>query len=499
MKLPRLMFAWSFLVTLPAAAWSADALSLWGAMERAAQSNPEIRAREVEVRKQELEQEIARGQHLPKIDLNASYTRYAYPSLVTPIRQAGVFPPLDRDIAGIGLALNLPLYAGGKLVAGELLAAQGRDAAFQALRATGQELLFNVAATFTKALQFRHLAGALDSRIRTLEQEERNTVQRIEQGRAARLELLRLQTQLTQARHDRLTVAQGEKDALALLASLLGTSGKLPPLEEIDAAHPVVPVTLAEALGRATANRPDLLELRAQGKAAEAKTAIARGDRRPQVNLLGKIQETSGGDLDGYGDWQLGVELSMPLYDGAIRDKRLDQARMEQRQSEMRLEDAQNRLASEVEQALGRLTEARSRLAVANQGQVEAEEALRIESLRYESGESTATDLLAAETAFWDATVNRIQANYDVTVGEARLLRAMGELSAHSFKPGAAGKAAGAGLVSPEPAPLGLYLSWHDSALACAQEGERMPLRTATPGVRGRLEPVRSLSQGVEQ
>ncbi|MDD5336669.1 MAG: TolC family protein, partial [Rhodoferax sp.] len=158
--LSRLLL-FTFLSFTVKAVVAADPLSLWEAMERAAQSNPAIKSQLVEVSRQTLEQDIARSQHLPKIDLNAAYTRYAYPTFVTPIRETGVFPPMDRDIANIGLALNLPLYSGGKLVAGEALAAHNREASVQALRAGGQDLLFNVAATYTKALHFRQLVKVL--------------------------------------------------------------------------------------------------------------------------------------------------------------------------------------------------------------------------------------------------------------------------------------------------------------------------------------------------
>lgn len=442
--LSRLLL-FTFLSITVKAVVAADPLPLWEAMERAAQSNPVIKSQQVEVNRQTLEQDIARSQHLPKVDLNAAYTRYAYPTFVTPIREAGVFPPMDRDIANLGLALNLPLYSGGKLVAGEALAAHNREASVQALRAGGQDLLFNVAATYTKALHFRQLVKVLDVRIKALQQEEKDIGLRIQQGRAARLELIRLQTQLSQARYDKVSVTQGEKDALSLLASLLGESGPAPILSNLGATAPVLPVSAEEAIGRALQQRPDILRLDALGKAAQQKTAIARGDRLPQINLVTKVQETASGNSNGYNDWQIGVQLSLPLFDGDIRKHRVDQAGLEQRQNALQQEDARNRLVSEVEQAFGALSESRARLEAATQGESEASEALRIETLRYHSGENTITDLLGAESALWSATASRLQAGYDITVSQARLLRVIGELAPDSFRPTAADKESGAG------------------------------------------------------
>lgn len=415
---------------------AADALRLWQAMDQALASNPSIKGQVAEVKRQELEKAIASGQHLPKVDLSASYTRYAHPTLVTPIRQVGVFPPLDQDISNIGLTLSLPLYAGGKLVAGESLAEHNRIASSEALRAAGQDLLFNVATTYTKALQLKSLQKALAVRIKTLGKEESNIRQRIANGRAAKLELIRLQTQLSQARHDRLAVEQGEHDALSLLAVLLGKRSAGFELVEELAMPASLPKTKEEALAAAMSQRPEILKARALEKAAADRTEIARGERRPQVHLVSRIQTTAGGSLgQNYDDGQIGVQLSFPLFDGSIRSHRVDQAALEHRRSELQVEDLDNQMTAEVEQAFGGLSEARSRLEVAAQGEREAVEALRIERLRYDNGESTITDLLAAEAALWSATVNRLQAGFDIAVQQARLLRVTGSLSPESFKP----------------------------------------------------------------
>ncbi len=470
------LLLFTFLLAPWNAAFSADPLPLWEAMERAAQFNPAIKSQQAEVSRQTLEQDIARGQRLPRLDLDAAYTRHAYPSLITPIREAGVFPPLDRDVANIGLALSLPLYRGGKLVAGEALAAHNREASVQVLRAGGQDLLFNVVATYTKALHFRQLEQVLDARIKALQREEKDIRLRIREGRAARLDLIRLQTQLSQARYDKVSVTQGEKDARSLLAALLGESGPAPVLSELGMTAPALPASPEAALSRALQQRPDLLRLDAMGRAAQQKTAIARGERLPQIDLVARAQESTGSDWKGYDDSQIGVQLSLPLFDGSIRRRRVEQAGLEQRQNALLQEDAHNRIASEIEQAFGALAESRARLDAASQGETEADEALRIETLRYHNGENTISDLLDAESALWSATANRLQAGYDITVSQARLLHATGELASDSFRPAAAGadSAAKTGAVPSssgiDSRTLAHYLAWHDGVSACECE-----------------------------
>ena len=419
------------------AGWSqaAELLTVRDAMERALSANPSFRSQAAELRKQEIERDVARGQHWPKVDLDAGYTRHAYPSLVTPIRQAGEFPPLDRDVAYLGLALSVPLYAGGRLVAGDSLAEHNREAAEHGLRGAGQDLLFNVVAAHTKALHLRDLQESARARIKALETEEGHVAARLAQGRAAKLELIRLQTQLSQARHDLLAIEQGERDARSLLAVLLGESRELPSLAGLAVTKVSLPASRGEALATAMRGRPELLRARALGEAASDKVDIAKGERLPQVNLVARTQESAGGDWKGYSDAMIGVQVTIPLFDGSIRRNRLAQADLERRKSELLIEETANQLASEIERAWGAVTESRARQVVADQGEREAEEAQRIETARYQAGESTMTDLLGAEAALWSARVNLLQAGYDVTVSQARLLRGMGELSVDSFEP----------------------------------------------------------------
>jgi outer membrane protein TolC len=72
-------------------------------------------------------------------------------------------------------------------------------------------------------------------------------------------------------------------------------------------------------------------------------------------------------------------------------------------------------------------------LEAARAGEREAGEALRVETFKFRNGASTVTDLLAAEAALWTTTANRIQAEYNIVVEQARLLLAIGSLESDRF------------------------------------------------------------------
>ena len=114
-----------------------------------------------------------------------------------------------------------------------------------------------------KALHLRDLQRSSRARIAALEREESHLEAQLAQGRVARLDLMRLQTQLSESRHDLLVLEQAERDAKSLLAALLGEDGPMPPLADSVSGPVNLPATREEALARALGRRPDLLRAEA--------------------------------------------------------------------------------------------------------------------------------------------------------------------------------------------------------------------------------------------
>lgn len=412
-----------------------DGMELWEAMEIAITNNPLLRGRSLETDKAELEEKIAKGTGLPRLELSGSSSFSEYPTTVVPIREVGVFPPLDTQVNRVELSLSSPIYSGGKIESLFTLARKNREASEEDYLGLRQDLLFNVVAAYGKAFHFRHLGRSQERRILSLEKEEELLQLRLKQGRTAKLDLLRLQTQLSQARHDFLVIKQAEADALSQLGSLLGGSEPVKGIQEI--------APLPNGGSQESAVSEDLLERNPFIKkasllieASEAKVGIARGETKPQVEIFGKAMAATGQDWDVYDDWQAGIRFNFVIWDASIKKNRVAQALLEKERTEFLAKETRNRVLAEAREAHGKLKEAKSRLETASMQTHEAEEALKIEKLRYEAGETTITDFLGAEWSLWVALANAHQASYDLVLSQAAILRALGELSPDRFKAG---------------------------------------------------------------
>ncbi|RCX32122.1 TolC family protein [Thioalbus denitrificans] len=408
-------------------------LTLDQAIQWALVENPNLSGLHRDLQAEALEREVARGKRMPELTLEGDYTHHSEPTLTHSIHDPGSFPPLDEDTASLGVGLTLPLYAGGRLVAGERRAEHGLQAKSQALAGSRQQLIFDVVTAYTAALQHSEVVTALEHRIRGLEAEDADLALKIKQGTAAPLERMRIQSQISEARYDLATERQSAGDARDQLARLLGSTDPLPPLADIRGLELPLPEDRDAALAQALAGHPDLQRSRAEQLTALDDLHIARGERLPEVRLQARLNGNSGGDLELEDEWQMGVNISVPLFDGAVRSTRVRQAALRRERAQLGIQSSRDAVTLGVRESWGGLTTRRAQLEAAQAGEREAGEALRVETFKFRNGASTVTDLLAAEAALWSATASRIEAEYSIVVEQARLLLAVGHLESDRF------------------------------------------------------------------
>jgi len=404
-------------------------LTLPDAIATALHRNPTQLSQQLDVKKAEVEQAAAHGAYWPQLDFGASATRYGYPTFVIPIRQLGVFPPLDTTIYQYGVALRIPLYVGGRLDQGVVRADIGRELANERERLGNQEITFNISSVYLKIVHLGSLVAVYDARIASLEAQERRVQLLNKVGRAPRLDLLKVSTLLTRARYERLQVENRRQEAYTLLYNQMGID---PPV--------VAPSLLAyranaadtadvDVLERdARSHRPELRIAEHEQASARAQERIARGERLPSVSVVGQYAERAGADSEFFNDWNVGVQLTVPILDGGVRRAREEQAAISRMQADEAARRARLDVAKQVRDAANAKEEATARLHVTERSVAESTEALSIERLKYEQGVGVITDLLDAESALLSAQADRLQARFDAVIARLNLLKATGQL-----------------------------------------------------------------------
>jgi len=149
----------------------------------------------------------------------------------------------------------------------------------------------------------------------------------------------------------------------------------------------------------------------------------------PQVFLFGRGTGSMGSDSEIYDDWQTGLQVTIKMWDGQVSKNKIKKSVLDIERAKLELDQARNNVMNEAREASGAVVEAGSKMQTARKQTEEAKEALRIEKLRYETGESTITDLLSAESELWESAANVNKAYYEKIASEANVLRILGKLS----------------------------------------------------------------------
>jgi outer membrane protein TolC len=187
-----------------------------------------------------------------------------------------------------------------------------------------------------------------------------------------------------------------------------------------------LPVALAQALE----NRTELAGLRKTAALAKESVVSAQALRRPSVQAFagyGSRNSIFTDDLtEDVSGWFLGAQLNWDILDGFYTRGRVREARALQERAELDLEDNTRRVELEVRTAYSNFIEAGEVLESQKKVQEQAEEALRLATVRNEAGTGTQLDVLSAQTALTEARSTQVQALHDYAVAKARLERATG-------------------------------------------------------------------------
>lgn len=375
--------------------------------------------------------DAAKGERWPKLDLTLGATRYRYPAPLRPISGApgtgGGFPPFDENVYDAGAILKIPLYRGGRLAKNVEIAEINRLIAERALNQGRRELVFNLTSVYYKILELTALSAAHEQNVKQLGEHRRITDQFVYAGTAARVELMKTDVELAHARQQLLATQNSIAAAYAVLRSLMGmdeTSPEFvvtadpPPEKE----YPKVDSGLAFALQQ----RPDYLKAKARAELFRSKLDLVKGKRLPSLDVAGEYGQKAGDAFSFQENWNIGVRLSYPLFDGWTTSAEIKKAVVELERSNEELRAVRLQIGREVREAYLSLDDAEKRTAVAREAIAAAEETLRVEQMKFETGAGTTADVIDAQTALLRAKTDWHQASYDVRTAKAALDKALG-------------------------------------------------------------------------
>ena len=430
------------------------AVTLAEALTYARAHQPELRAALARVAAQRAEADVPRGQWLPTVGVTgqifgatANNTTAGYATLgfmdiprVGGTRavsaQTSTLSPYASTFAGVGATQEL--FDFGRIAA----QAAAADALIEVRSHDADALRLDVDLDVEEAFFAVHAAKAVllasDGAF------ERSRVHRdlaragVQSGLRSPIELTRAEADLQRFDIGRIRARGGVAVAESVLAASIGS-----PEPALDAAGtmpaPAEMPALASAMQRASTRDPRVLEALARMKAQEEQTKAVGAELRPDLSLTGTLSGRAGGAPPSSGDradlsgllpsvpnWDVGLVLSWPLFDGTIDARRAASRSQEQVRRE-EIDVARQSLVATIQQAYVQVDVARAALpglqravdaAIANYAQADA---------RFKAGLGTSVELADAEALRVSTEIDLAMGTFDLAKTRAAFGRAIAE------------------------------------------------------------------------
>ena len=386
------------------------------------------------------------GAYLPTVSGTGTASR----SSNTRVNQAGIpqsFTNTDASSYGVNASLNL--FTGFQRGANMRAANATRDMNQAALVGQNYATDLNTKQAFFNALSTQELVGVAQANLARSDQQLKLTTEKLRLGATTRSDSLQAsvdygnaEVQLIQARANALT-------AQATLARAIGSEGMVSAVPDTTLEVRLSALDTAALRRDAEANAPSVVQAQAGVVAAQAGLTANRAQYYPTLSL-GASETWNGAQMPlaqaplqrsivqdavdptkedtSYfrgprytGTWNVRLSLSVPIFNGFVREASIVSADANYQASQAKLRDARLGLDASLTQDLTALDAAAAQIDVSRTSVAAAQENLRMQRERYRLGASTIVDLLTAETTLNQAEVTLVQARYTYLIARAQL------------------------------------------------------------------------------
>jgi len=416
-------------------------LSLQEAVSLALQNNPEIKVSNLGVSKSIQEKTIARSLYLPNVNVGAQMAHYfqLVPFFGIGGNNADGKVSYGRfggnDQAAAFVMASQPLFNAS--IAPSIKLAKLRNQESNALvEGKRTDIAAAVKQAYYRQLFLKEKKRLLQDRIRRNQLALEDAKSLFSKGKALRVDTLRAYTSWKNLEPDlaKLTY-QAETNDFQLKALIgLSLSQQLILSDSIKLVGDRTIPTEAETYETAKLNRADLQIQSLQEKIYAQQVKLANAPARPSVSLIGQYQVQTQTNEFNYSNAYypsssfVGLQMSVPVFNGFRNEARSKQATLSQQQSVTQLKYDEEQLHAVVHQAVSNCLESKDRMDITKSIRETAKLSYELTEYRYSSGVSSRLELMDAELAFSFAQSNYLEAVYDYLSARVLLFQVMGKV-----------------------------------------------------------------------
>lgn len=341
-----------------------------------------------------------------------------------------------KNVWAGGFSLTQPIFMGGKIVAYNDLRSYAEELSKTMKDTKVTEVIVEVDNTYWQVVSISNKKKLAEAYVKLLQKMDSDMAVMEEEGVITKADRLSVSVKLNEAE---MTLTKAE-NGLSLSKMLLAQICGLEISDEItlkDESTENLPVIANKSdneadINYALNNRNELRSLELATKIYKQKEKIALSEFMPKLALTANYLWTNPNGFDGLqnkfgGMWNVGAVLKVPLNFGSS-SAQLNIAKAETRIKQFELEEAREKVKLQVNQESFKLNEANRKLITTTKNAEKADENLRYANVGFEEGVISASDVLAAQTAWLSAKSDVIDAQIDLMLCKIYLNKALGNI-----------------------------------------------------------------------
>jgi outer membrane protein TolC len=418
-------------------------LTLDQAIDLALKQNHSVRLRSLWVEEMQSKKDEARSSYLPQIKASGSTLHVTeLAGVVVPAGAFGSYPatgPVPSKSLVIdqgsltaytgGVGLEQPLTQLFRIHQANVAAKQDVLIAKTQFNQTTDAVALLVRKLYYDILINQQKAEASQDQLAASQLKDQESRSQVERGSALDISALQSQASILQAQQESLTLRLQGSDLRRQFADTLGLPVNTPiDLDTGAAGTPLDTPSRVDAVRIALNQNQDLKVARQTLAKAQAGLSAAKDAYIPDVTALSRYSYQSGVPFLVHNFGTFGFLLNYDLFDGGRREAKVREARSEVRSAEVAVDKLQSEIEVQVQGIYDRIDELKQVVAVAGQNVRVRTEAARLADRQFEQSAALSSTRSQTHADLANATASLLEANCGLSLAEADLKRAIGQM-----------------------------------------------------------------------
>ncbi len=406
-----------------------DSLDLQWIIQEVIKNHPLVKSAEEALKSADAQIGLAKSGYYPNINFDANINNIGpVPSLSLP--DMGTFSFVPRNNISGEFSLHQSIYDFGKTAQGIAVADEGKSITEQSKEQVKQKLALHSVQIYYNLDFLQEAIKIKAEQLQTLNEHLDFVEKKKATGSATDYEVLSTKVKISGVESQLLDIKAARKVQLSALNSLLGLPSETfhNVKQLLDMKLPVIESD--SMISHAYANRNEMMIAKKKEQLASMQVEMEKIKKTPSLYFI-----ANGGIKNGFvpeinkirPNYVVGLGVNIPIFDGTREKYNIVKAQSAAETTVLQTEVTRRDISSEVVESEARIQTAVQKVTQSKLQLEQAEEALSLAKLSYQSGVITNLDLLDAATAVSESRLLLLKSQIDYVVNIYNLNASLGE------------------------------------------------------------------------